>query len=339
MTRSVRFSLSVMLPAVAVLAVVSGGSTLAQDPAPTTCAPDAPALVKLATLPHRHLDGNPIPGAQLTSTATTVLSADQTQSFDVIVTATNQNAIDAYISDASVCLEAFPQVDQPIGSGPTTLQLILIQAVTEASGLSPSDLTDLRDAQMSAGGTGSLKEMLDALGVDAGPLQAAAIERAATEIGGSDDWAALVDQSFNEHGAPLLSSPMNYDEHIQKDPANALVVTLEPLDTKVDAQLQAIWFVVDPPIGVNGWIDYRAECEDWATVKIQSHANSQKVYLFGWWGFYSRDTPGTSAWTPSLYSPMNSPRSTMDVAVRALDGRSGIYDLAGGWVQGVGGGC
>jgi hypothetical protein len=278
---------------------------------------------------------------------------DKKQRFDVIVSG-QEAAVDEYIQESSMCLEAIPIEREPEPLEAVDLGAILINA----AGFPAADLSAQRDDQVANGNTGSLAEVIAVLGGDPGAALAAAISDAEAKMSSlassmppdalATDVKPLLDQLQNLPGAPFLGDPAlepdepsGWTKILQGEEGNVLVTFVSVERNRSEFDLDIVYFAEDPPINRNQYRAYRAICSTWAKVQIYAQKGSATVYFWRATPSYASigsrfDAAGGSA--SSWLSASFGSRASWDVGVRGWQDGS-YYSLYGGWTEGTGGFC
>lgn len=323
-----------------------GEDPLATLPPPVECDPDRDVGSGADYFPLASMEGGPtdptVEGAEAAEFRT--FDNDQGQSFGIVINGGSENAVAAFIADASVCLERVPGGDGPEALPGPELDLALLAATLDATGRPLEELVDLRDELESAAPT-SLAQVLVELGIDPAVVRDDALSRAGDVValygdrlqdpGG--DASTVLDFFINEEGAPVLvpiadpSAPALGDDSV--------FVELDSLSEDAP-QDEFIWFAIDPKKN-KGWVYYRAKCRSEIWAKIKAWDRNMKLYV--WRSspyrtigtrYVNSATQSTSSWIHAKYS-----RSyTFDASVYVYN-NSSRYSLYGGWYEGSGGGC
>jgi hypothetical protein len=315
--------------------------------------PGEPDYTRLAELPQRPVDL--FPG--VVNVAVEFTNAKE-QPFEVVVSGANDDVVQQYIQEASVCLEAIPISASPIVAEPVYLDAILVTAASDITSQTASDLAGKRDELLTAGSSASLDLVVSEFGSNQGELLDKAISEAKDQLAravaagrmGQDvvdetPIEELLDKLIVQPAAPFLIDPARKPD---SDAAWAALIGREPETVVVsfrsaerasgETDFDTVWFAADPTINSGQYRYYRAICSLWAGVAVVASAGSATAYMWRYDPYRelgSRyDAAGGSA--SSWLWASAADRTTWDVSVRGWSNGS-YYSLYGGWTEGAGG--
>jgi hypothetical protein len=339
---------------------------------PEACDPnwlDGVTYTPLWKLPERNCDGRLLAGGQCTARTYTDVNG---QDFAIQIEGADAIAVQDYLNTAKAHF-LVQQVRRGVRLSPTqdlpSLAAILVDTAVEWSGLSESQLAQLRDELAEKyrveGPSVTLALVLSNVKNEAPPdperVLSAAIARAVGEYRRPDiianvpqaeidriiaDIPKTMTALMREPGATFLVDTARlpvgderYRDLLDSD-SSALLISLEwasaPQKRKSE-DLWVVWFSIDPSIGRNEPRAYKEKCRvSSASAGITATGGSMTMS-------FSRISPNPATWplaavdkNGDAYEKRSSPTAgTYDVVVTGGP-EGGTYTMSGGWVQGSG---